>query len=258
MGTYNGPNFVTENLKFGIDVPNPLCYSGSGTSLYDLGPTKRFEYSAVGNISYDSTNAGSMVFDGSGDEYRAQVDTSIFEEVSTLTPTDGLTLMCVVNPTTLSANKVINIGLSGAFPSPYTDAGYAIRISSGPVWRGVFSETNTNFTGSVAGSSTVLANTWVIIHAVYDNTAGQTRLYVNETLDATATHTGTPVSNRIYQPKGRLTLGSLSRTAYDGTVYGSTGEYWNGRIQTVFAYEKALTEEEIQQNVKVFRQRHDI
>ena len=39
MGTYGGPNIVTDGLTLHIDVANPKSYPGSGTTVYNLTPS---------------------------------------------------------------------------------------------------------------------------------------------------------------------------------------------------------------------------
>ena len=58
-----GTGIVTENLVLNLDAGNPASYSGIGTTWYDLSGNGN-NGTLVNGVSYDSTNQGSLVFDG--------------------------------------------------------------------------------------------------------------------------------------------------------------------------------------------------
>jgi len=66
MGFSRGPKIVTDGLVLALDAANPKSYPGSGTTWSDLSGNGN-DGTLVNGVGYDSTNNGSMVFDGVDD-----------------------------------------------------------------------------------------------------------------------------------------------------------------------------------------------
>jgi hypothetical protein len=58
------PPIVTSGLILHLDASNPLSYSGSGTTWFDLSGNSR-HLSLFNNIGYTTANGGGLVFNGS-------------------------------------------------------------------------------------------------------------------------------------------------------------------------------------------------
>ena len=63
MGIAYNSSITIDGLVLHLDAANPRCYSGSGTSVYDLYSTG-IGATLVGGITYSSTNSGSFVLNG--------------------------------------------------------------------------------------------------------------------------------------------------------------------------------------------------
>jgi hypothetical protein len=61
-----GNRIVTDGLVFAVDAANPISYPGSGTAWNDLTPNKN-NGTLINGPTFDSANAGSIVFDGVND-----------------------------------------------------------------------------------------------------------------------------------------------------------------------------------------------
>lgn len=59
------PSMITTNLLVYLDAGNPTSYPGSGTTWTNLGTTGATNNCTLSNITYDSANGGSIVFNGS-------------------------------------------------------------------------------------------------------------------------------------------------------------------------------------------------
>ncbi len=62
MSVQGGPEIVDTNLILYLDAANQKSYSGSGTTWLDL--SERKNNATLNNITYNSANGGSMVFNG--------------------------------------------------------------------------------------------------------------------------------------------------------------------------------------------------
>ena len=103
MGTYGGPDIVTDGLIFSVDAANKKSYPGSGTTWYDLsgnGSTATL----TNGPTFSSTKHGAIVFDGSNDYIQTNFVYSlptittnftagVWVNVPTNTSSDGLTMI---------------------------------------------------------------------------------------------------------------------------------------------------------------------
>ena len=105
---------------------------------------------------------------------------------------------------------------------------FAGSSGSGPAGGGTFGSGNVNTFGSTA----LAAGTWTHLATTYDGTT--VRLYVNATLVASA-----PATGGIGVSGSPLSIGGTA--AY--------GEFFNGRIDDVRIYSRALSQLEIEQDM---------
>ena len=64
MAFHHSPRITQDGLVFAIDIANPKCYPGSGTSLTDI---KGLTTVTLANATIGTSNLGYIDFDGSGD-----------------------------------------------------------------------------------------------------------------------------------------------------------------------------------------------
>ena len=64
--SYFGPNIVLDDLLLYLDAGNIKSYPGSGSTWTDL-TRKGNNASLINGSTYDSSNGGSIVFDGAND-----------------------------------------------------------------------------------------------------------------------------------------------------------------------------------------------
>lgn len=76
MSVYGGPKVITNNLYLHLDAANTKSYPGSGTIWYDLSGNG-INVTLTNGPTFDSTNMGSILFDGSNDYGSASLSVSL-------------------------------------------------------------------------------------------------------------------------------------------------------------------------------------
>jgi hypothetical protein len=84
MAAISGANIVTDGLVYYIDPSNPVCYSGSGTSAYNIASSSLVGGTLTNGVTYDYANNGAMYFDGTND-YIAIPDSNLLNLGSSFT-----------------------------------------------------------------------------------------------------------------------------------------------------------------------------
>ncbi len=84
MAAISGANIVTDGLVYYIDPSNPICYSGSGTSAYNVASSSLVGGTLANGVTYDYANNGVMYFDGTND-YIAITDSNLLDLGSNFT-----------------------------------------------------------------------------------------------------------------------------------------------------------------------------
>lgn len=84
MAAISGANIVTDGLVYYIDPSNPICYSGSGTSAYNVASSSLVGGTLTNGVTYDYANNGVMYFDGTND-YIAIPDSNLLDLGSNFT-----------------------------------------------------------------------------------------------------------------------------------------------------------------------------
>jgi hypothetical protein len=174
--------------------------------------------------TYNSSNGGSIVFDGTNDYI------SVSQTLST-----PITISSFVRYTDQSKtlNSLIN-------SNPHTVIGISLnRVGGGELYVYIGNGSGWLAAPSIISSSNMLVNTWYQI--TFTSTGSGSTLYLN----------GTSVGTSIYSPSG------WGSTYYLGALnFG--GEYLKGNIATTQIYNRALTASEIQQNFNALRGRFGI
>ena len=218
MGIDIGPIEATDILVFHLDAANTRSYPGSGNTVYDL--------SGSGNTSaltngptYNSSNLGSFVLDGSNDYILVNSQANILSK----TAYTKIAYIYISNFSTV--NNIISGGFSGqhAFWMFGTDK---LNAGHNGAWN------------TVVGATSLSLNTWYFAAVTYSNSTGW-KLYLNGREDGTSASTTTFTGNQ------EISIGSYS-----------TANNFTGRIASVQVYNRALTATEIFQNYHATKGRY--
>ena len=220
MGVSYNSNIVTNGLVLCLDAGSPRSYPGSGTAWNDTSGTMN-NGTLTNGPTYNSSNLGSIVFDGV-DDYADSGNASSLQLATTVT----LESWC--NPTSSS-------GL-GNMIQKNQNAGYRFRIQNGDLW----AYSNGNFTIS-SGAPCTNNNWW---HCVASFGPSGIICYVNGTQVASTGSAYTPSSVTA----GNLQIG----------CYAPGQETFNGKISIARVYSRVLSSTEVLQNFNATRGRYGI
>jgi hypothetical protein len=225
MSTLNGGpgNIVTNGLVLYLDAANYQSYVSGSTTWRDLS-SSNLSGSLINGPTYNSGNAGSIVFDGVDDTVRIN-SASPLEQVST-------TSMAWV--------------YAKSFPNAYNTVICKDEVnnryntilvkSNNKMAFYIYCNNSVNIDGT--GITTLSINTWYFVAMSYSPTDGL-KGYVNGVLDGTAAANGNPVTGSTF-----IQIGSHHQ-ALSG---GASGRYWNGYISNTAVYNRVLTQAEVLQN----------
>jgi hypothetical protein len=233
MGIAYNPKIVTDGLVLCLDAANVKSYPGSGTSINDLSGNGN-NGTLVNGPTFDSSNGGSIVFDGSNDFINtANIQ---FER------TDAFTLSAWVKSSSPPNNQIIN-------NENMDYRGYMLVINSGDskILFGLRHTTSNRI--QVTSSNIVISNVWHYLTATYDgsSTASGVELYINSIKQAKTTLAD------------NLSLTTISnQTTYIGIRRPATPGPFRGNISNTQIYNRALSPAEIRQNFNATRGRYGI
>ena len=228
MGLSHSPRIVTDGLVFCVDAANKRSYPGAGTAWTDL--SKQGNNGTLTNgPTFDSANAGSIVFDGTNDYANLGTASSLFPG-----PNITASLFCWIKPSTVGSSS-IPIG------NQYT-SGHRLYVGiySGGFWDVGFGDYYWNY--AYSGSRATATTNCTLISLII--TAGSAVLYVNGQKTITKT-TDTSVSLG-----GFFSMGVYFQ---NGSIDGSHQESCNIALTQI--YNRALSAAEIKQNYNASRGR---
>ena len=222
MGVKYNPGVVTSGLVFCFDAGNIKSYPKSGTGCYDLsnGDTGTL----INGPTYDSTNGGSLVFDGTNDYVQFPSKTN-----RNVGGTDFSVFIWMKSNNKAGYQSLLtldNIGWGGGI------------ILYSLVDTGVFR----TWVGNTAqnGNIDICNNSWNYVGIV--RRSGVVTQYVNNIPDVTFNASGTTLSDQYVR------LGSVDTTTY----------FLNGRISNGTMHNRALSDQEVSQNFNALRGRYGI
>jgi hypothetical protein len=223
---FTGAPVVDSSLKLWFDAGQTTSYPGTGTTWTDLSGSG-FNGTLINGPTYNASNGGSIVFDGSND----YVDTGVIS----LTSGTAITVAVWVNCGS-SQNQYANI-----LDYNHTGLGFVIQQDSTTLNTFYFAYWNGGGY-NVTPTITLPTNTWCQLVFVKSGTS--TIGYLNSvntvSLTGSANFTGTGLT---------LALGRWT---------GGPGRYLNGKIATVMIYNKALSSDEVTTNYNALRGRYGI
>jgi hypothetical protein len=220
-------NLITRGLVMHLDASAPSSYPGSGTTIYDL-TSYAYNGTLTNSPSYNSSNGGSLVFDG--------INTYITmgTAMDFATYTSGFSIDLWVYPTSTSA-------FSAIFSSAYNTSGTNWQVY---VWYNTSAQfgTTQRYSGNQNDfntSNTFSINNWYNVTVTSNNSTSY--IYVNGVL-------------QVSQSTGQINNQPGDREVRLGNFKGYPAQY-TGRIATCRVYNRALSAAEIAQNYNVQKSR---
>ena len=226
MSYFNGPPIITSGLVFTIDAADKNSYPGSGTSWTDL-IRDNTTGSLVNGPTFNSSNGGSINFDGTNDKVN-------FADTGLPTGTSSRTVSIWFLFDQMRFQAAISYGTPNVTNSKQN---WAIGTLNGKIWMSTEGP-NYNF-----GETTRTANTWYNVVATYNGT-NLTRF-----IDGTQVATNNVVTDGAQL--NTVLNGTLRIGDYD-TVFGAP---WDGRVANAMIYNRALTAAEVLQNYNALKSR---
>ena len=218
---------------------------GSGTTIYDRGTNNiglEFINSPVwcgtdggtwGNTDVKFTNGDSISFDGSSSYLKSIDDLSQLDNLKEST----IMLWCKFDvwPAVGSGMTLVTKRTTGG---PWSYRKINIWNSSGNIWCQYYEATNKNVAAGklVEYQTNFKVNKWYQIAAVFDSSNGKVQLYINGKLKS---ENSIPTSAKIVHTVSKVFIGANESTPK---------QVFNGAIDEVVFYNRALSEEEILAN----------
>lgn len=225
MAISRGPKIVTNGLVLALDAADRNSYPGTGTTWRDLSGNN-YNGTLTNGPTFNNSNGGCIIFDGTDDNVQ-------LGNASTFLPTSAITVNCWAKTNVVQVYKKIFVTVTAG-----TQAITGIYFSLGPApynyYLGIITNNGSQFAGSNTDPSTSAFSNFC---GTYDG--ANIRLYLNGTLLATQSHTGTIINTGI----GRI------------SGYDNGGEIWDGRVASLSIYNKALTATEILRNYNATKTR---
>lgn len=229
MAYINGPKLITDSLLYALDVGNPKCYDG--VNFNNLAKTS-YSTSILASTSVDTTNQGSIIFDGSS---------------ATLATSPGInlvnsdyTVMAWIRRDVLNATHGIISDLQFAWWGFWVDSSNRLNL--------LHRRLADNVTNTVVATTPTIGSQWTHVAGSFNQLVGL-KLYVNGQLVASNSSTVL------------FTLGGGRGPQYIGQYRNSTAvtsNVMNGRIANLLLYNKELNQIEILQNFNATRGRYGV
>lgn len=211
------PSIITSGLLTHLDAGNTLSYSGSGTTWTDLSGNSR-NGTLINGVSYNSSDGGTLVFDGVNDYVTATTLTKSLLNRS-------FTMSLWFNSSSSSNMGLFSIGSSFDDLAPYL----------------ILQKNNTTLRWLVNNTyqmtNTISLNTWYNVAITYNGTVWN--VYINGVL--ANTYTGTDVG------------GGSAYYLFLGTGFPT---YSNVKIPHFVAYNNPLSSTDILNNFNALKSRY--
>jgi len=229
-----GPNIISPNESIlYIDAANPISYPGSGNSWSDL-TRYRHNGTLINGPTYNSSNGGSIVFDGVNDyiDFTSTVLSAPFRSLLGTSFTINAWVKATADNGTIAAFRNYSL------PARYNVI-FQMNNLAGQFYF-LFGDSDQNPSYAIATTPYSL-NTWYNVVGVRNNNICHIYLngiYKNSSSTLSVTHTGDP----------SLSVGTLLNGTY----------LFNGNIANVDIYNRVLSNDEILQNYNAVRNRFGV
>ena len=224
MGSFGGPDIITEGLVLAVDAGSTRSYPGSGTTTTSLVSSNIG--SLINGVGFSGDNGGAFTFDGVNEFI--SFDTTLTFSSANLTSVAWVKLDSYP-----SQNSTI-----GFSPDSGTTGFrlYSVSATSLGVW-------TRNGTGggvtAIATTNGIPLNEWVQVTFVLNGTNG--KIYKNGVEVLTGTFTQTP--------------NALSSSPVWLSRYSGGGYVLDGKTASALLYNRALTAAEVLQNYNAKKSR---
>jgi hypothetical protein len=220
MGVSYNPRTVTDGLVLCLDAANRKSYPGSGTTWTDLSGRGN-NGTLVNGVGYNSSNGGSLVFDGSND--RVDFSNNI------ISGTQNFTIESICKSTAANTAEYIfgNYGVGNNGIELYFYLNELVLYYGG--------------TYLYSPDNSISSNIWYSVSATRNG--NDVALYINGILSSSGTNANSITTNNPY------TIGN---------GYDYSSEIFTGNIASVKVYNRALTAAEVRQNFNALRSRFSI
>jgi hypothetical protein len=236
LQNYYQGNIVTNGLIMNLDAGNLISYGGTGTSWKDLTNTTTGA-TLTNGPTYNTSNGGSIVFDGT-DDY-------------------------VVGPSSMSISQNQPFTLEfwanlSSYTNPYpcllqikTDTTYSfiILVTQNSTYDGITFGSTSDWIRLRNAGNQIVTNTWNQIVINYNGagvgTASNYKMYLN-TQEQTLSDSG-----------GFINLNQINNIGNVENA-GRGIDSWNGRIANFKQYNRALTQSEVIQNFNAHKSRYGL
>ena len=237
MALGHGPTVVTEGLVLALDAADRNSYPGSGSTWTDLsGRGNNGTLTNMDGANLDSANGGSFTFDGTNEYISASIS-NFFTSYSQQITMEAW--VYIPSSATWSNGYYGNI-----FTRGYYDGSHGL-------WR----TTNNNQVAfycrtigagtNVQSLGTITRDTWYQLVGIW--TGSGTQLYINgQLIDSDSGSLGDTENNVPFE---------IGR---DTAAGGASGNFFTGNQAAHKIYNRALTQQEIQQNFNATRGRFGI
>ena len=234
----SGVKMVTNGLRIFYDAAQLRSYTGSGTTWSDLsgnGDTGTL----TNGPTFNSSNGGSIVFDGTNDYVTSTSQSNI-----NFSPTTGYTIGSWVYPTYTDFNNGFSSFIAGrGNPTVNSDIHFALMTAwdsfgMGQVRGIVFGYDGFNSFGYIGGTNRWTNNAWNYIVATH--LSNVVKFYVNGTNIGSISNIGTYDRNNA---------------GHRYIISHAINNKLNGRVAISHAYNRVLTDAEILQNYNTNKSR---
>jgi hypothetical protein len=218
MGIAYNPAIIRSNLVLCLDAANSKSYPGSGTTWTDLSGNGN-NGTLVNGVGYNSSNLGSLVFDGVDD----------YVNIGNIGSPQQFTCSFWVNPTEL--NKDANNNYRRILVSSVSANVILIEQGGNISFRVPGHSNQNNYTAGL-----LALNTWALVTCVFNQ---DYRIIYQNGILAGQNQIGT----------GTVNFGNIQITDVSAQIF-------KGNISNFKIYNRALTASEIQQNYNATKSRY--
>jgi hypothetical protein len=221
------PKIVTDGLVLYLDAANPKSYPGTGTTWFDISRGGN-NGTLINGPTFDSTNGGSIVFDGVND---------YIGTLTSLTLTNQLTVSCWVSFISIPSGVSFR-GIIGDWNTGNSTRSWLITKNNSDD-RFVFFVNGSGLSGGNVG---VLSNTLISLNQIY-NVVG--------------VYNGSTIS--IYIDGELQNTNDFSSNLFQGTLFNlgrfAASNYANINLYSSLVYNRALSSTEVLQNYNATKTR---
>jgi hypothetical protein len=214
---FTGPHLVTDGVVLCLDAANPLSYAGSGTNWNDLSGNRNTG-TLVGNPTFNSSNGGNIVFDGS-------------TKRTTLTTPFGKSGFTTI---AIWYNRVENV--------------------SSTSWRTLLATVSTNIHHLISQTTSRVLGIWDGSFRSFEYTPPIDGYFHNYVVVYESAVNATLYVDGVFFSTINIIL-NLETSPIGSIGNWNSGDYWAGNIAATQIYNRALTAAEIQQNYNATKTR---